>query len=68
MPVVFVKTFKGYEDRTTDLYQEVNSWIVSNKVNVVSVQTVLAHEPEGRSGMGDLLYTVIYKADKPVPE
>ena len=68
MPVVFVKTFKGYEDRTRDLDEAVNAWIVQHKVDVVSVQTVLAHEPEGRARTGDLLYTVIYKAAAPLPD
>ncbi len=68
MPVVFVKTFKGYEDRTADLDQEVNAWVTKHQANVVSIQTVLSHEPGGRSGMGDLLYTVIYKADQPIAE
>lgn len=68
MPIVFVKTFKGYEDRTQQLDDMVNGWITQHKVDVVSVQTVLSHEPGGRAGMGDLLYTVVYKADAPVEE
>ena len=64
--MIFVKTFKGYEDKTLQLDATVNAWIQSNGVNVVSIQTVLSHEPGGRAGSGDLLYTVIYRAEKPV--
>ena len=65
--MIFVKTFKGYEDKTSDLDDQVNSWIAETRAAVVSIQTVLSHEPESRSGSGDLLYTVIYKADVPLP-
>lgn len=68
MPVVFVKTFKGYEDRTRELDDAVNARAGRHNVDVVSVQTALAHEPEGRAGTGDLLYTVIYKAAAPLPD
>ena len=68
MPVVFVKTFKGYEDRTQQLDDEVNAWILKHQPSIVSIQTVLSHEPGGRAGTGDLLYTVVYKADAPVAE
>ncbi len=66
--MVFVKTFKGYEDKTAQLDRAVNAWIAKHKAVVVSIQTVLSHEYEARSGSGDLLYTVIYKADKPFEE
>lgn len=61
----FVKTFKGYEDKTAELDQAVNAWIQQHRASVVSIQTVLSHEPGARAGSGDLLYTVIYKADAP---
>ncbi|PCJ63200.1 MAG: hypothetical protein COA73_05475 [Candidatus Hydrogenedentota bacterium] len=64
--MIFVKTFKGYEDRTADLDKLVNEWLAEKKVDVVSVQTVLSHEPSSRAKSGDLLYTVVYKADAPI--
>jgi len=64
--MIFVRTFKGYEDKTGQLDQEVNAWIATNKVDVVAVNTVLSHEPESRSGSGDLLYALIYRADQPI--
>ena len=64
--MIFVKTFKGYEDKTAQLDQEVNQWIMRHKVKVASIQTVLSHEPGGRAGSGDLLYTVIYHGEGPV--
>ena len=35
--MIFVKTFKGYEDKTSDLDESVNGWIASNKVDVEAV-------------------------------
>ena len=64
--MIFVRTFKGYEDKTAQLDQDVNDWILSNKVDVVSVNTVLSHEPGARSGSGDLLYALVYRADQPI--
>ena len=64
--MVFVKTFKGYEDKTMELDKAVNSWILENKVTVVSIQTALSHEPESRARSGDLIYTVCYRAEKPI--
>lgn len=64
--MVFVKTFKGYEDKTLQLDATVNGWIQQHKAEVVSIQTVLSHEPNGRAGSGDLLYTVIYRAQAPI--
>jgi hypothetical protein len=66
--MVFVKTFKGYEDKTLQLDELVNGWILKTNANVMSIQTVLSHEYEGRAKSGDLLYTVIYKADQPFAE
>lgn len=64
--MIFVKTFKGYEDRTADLDKQVNEWVAKNRVDVRGINSSLSHEPEGRSGSGDLLYTVLYKADEPL--
>ncbi len=64
--MVFVRTFKGYEDKTADLDANVNTWIQQYKVDVVTVKTVLSHEPGGRAGSGDLIYTVLYRADAPI--
>ena len=63
--MIFVKTFKGYEDKTAELDRNVNQWIVEKKVQVVSVQTALSHEQESRAKSGDLIYTVVYKAEAP---
>ena len=49
------------------LDEMVNAWVEANKVDVKSIQTALSHEVESRAGSGDLLYTVIYRADEPVP-
>jgi len=63
--MIFVKTFKGYEDRTTEMDDAVNQWIVAQKVEVVGINSMLSHEAESRARSGDLIYTVLYKADKP---
>ena len=62
----FVKTFKGYEDKTALLDGMVNQWILDNKVEILGLETALSHENESRAQSGDLIYTVIYKADKPI--
>ena len=64
--MIFIKTFKGYEDRTRDVDAVVNGWIQQHQVEVVDIRPSLSHEPGARSGSGDLLYTVLYKADKPL--
>jgi len=64
--MLFVKTFKGYEDKTADLDAAVNQWIQDNGVDVVDIKTVLSHEEGGRARSGDLLYTVLYRSDSPV--
>lgn len=64
--MIFVKTFKGYEDKTMELDAAVNAWLQQSRAEVVDVKTVLAHEVGGRAGSGDLLYTVLYKADAPM--
>ncbi len=66
--MIFVKTFKGYEDKTGELDEKTNAWILEHKVQVMSIQTVLSHEYEGRANSCDLIYTVVYKADQPVTE
>lgn len=63
--MIFVKTFKGYEDRTAEMDDAVNQWIVAQKVEVVGINSMLSHEAESRARSGDLIYTVLYKADKP---
>ena len=65
--MIFVKTFKGYEDKTAQLDDAVNEWIASNSIDVKTIMAVLSHEPGGRAGSGDLLYTVMYGADTPIP-
>ena len=64
--MLFVKTFKGYEDKTMDLDNTVNSWMQEAGVEIVDVKTVLSHEVGGRAGSGDVLYTVLYRADAPL--
>ena len=64
--MIFIKTFKGYEDKTLMLDADVNTWIVQNKVDVVDIKSALSHEHESRAGSGDLLYTVLYRAEAPV--
>lgn len=64
--MIFVKTFKGYEDKIFDLDTAVNQWILRAQADVLDIKTVLAHEIDGRAGSGDLIYTVLYKADAPL--
>jgi hypothetical protein len=64
--MIFVKTFKGYEDKILDLDTVVNQWILGTRADVVDIKTVLAHEIDGRAGSGDLIYTLLYKADAPL--
>jgi hypothetical protein len=64
--MVFVRTFKGYEDKIAGLDESVNMWIQQNQVDVVTIKTALSHEPGGRAGSGDLIYTVLYRADAPI--
>ncbi len=65
--MIFVKTFKGYEDKTSDLDAAANEWISKNKVDVRGIEVSLSHEANARSRSGDLLFTILYKADQPVP-
>lgn len=64
--MIFVKTFKGYEDKILDLDSAVNQWIQSTQADVLDIKTVLAHEIDGRAGSGDLIYTILYKAAAPL--
>lgn len=64
--MVFVKTFKGYEDKLVELDKSVNEWIQSNQVRVRDIHASLSHEPEGRHKSGDLIYTVVYDAGAPI--
>ncbi|NIA13728.1 MAG: hypothetical protein GWP08_06570 [Nitrospiraceae bacterium] len=65
--MIFVKTFKGYEDKTSQIDAATNAWILANNVDVRAVEVVLSHEQGSRAGSGDLLFTVLYKADEPIP-
>lgn len=64
--MLYVKTFKGYEDRTHELDNLVNNWLQQSKVEVVDLKTAMAHEVDGRANSGDLIYTLLYKADAPI--
>lgn len=64
--MVFVKTFKGYEDKISQLDAQVNDWVQSNAVKVIDVKASLSHEFQGRAATGDLIYTVLYEAAAPV--
>jgi hypothetical protein len=64
--MIFVKTFKGYEDKTTQLDAQVNEWIQKGGVHVVDVKTSLSHEHQGRAATGDLIYTILYEAHAPI--
>lgn len=67
--MVYVKTFKGYEDKTSDLDATTNAWLTANAHKIKTVRDIkatLSHEPSGRSGMGDLIYTIIYEASEPL--
>ncbi len=64
--MIFVKTFKGYEDKLVALDAEVNQWIGQNAIEIVDVKTAMSHENGSRAGSGDVLYTVLYRNDAPV--
>lgn len=65
--MIFVKTFKGYEDKTLEMDAMVNEWIMKSSIKVVDIKCSLSHENGARSGSGDLLYTVVYDASAPLP-
>lgn len=64
--MIFVKTFKGYEDRVQEIDQAVNDWIQGSNAEVVDVKAVLSHEHESRAKSGDLIYVVLYRAAAPL--
>jgi hypothetical protein len=64
--MIFVKTFKGYEDKVQDIDKAVNDWILAGNIDVVDVKTELSHEAESRARSGDLVYVVLYRAAAPV--
>jgi hypothetical protein len=64
--MIFVKTFKGYKPTVMD--ESVNNWILANKVDVGDIKTTLSHEPGAQAGLDELMYVVLYKADKPIKE
>jgi hypothetical protein len=64
--MIFVKTFKGYEDKTLQLDAAANEWIHKNQADVVDIKAVLSHEHGSRAGSGDVLYTVLYRAEAPI--
>jgi len=66
--MIFIKSFKGYEDKPLVIDDRVNSWIKANNIEVVDVKATLSHEPGAKHGSGDLMYTVLYKADEPIEE
>ncbi len=68
MLVIYVRTFKGYEDKVRDIDNAVNEWIHANQVEAVDVKTVMSHEAGSRAGSGDLIYTVLYRAEHPLPD
>lgn len=65
--MIFVKTFKGYEDKTIQIDEAVNDWISAKAVDVVTVKTALGHPQTSTIVGGDLIYTVLYRADSPIP-
>ena len=64
--MLFVKTFKGYEDRIQEIDNAVNDWISSSNADVVDVKAVMSHEAESRARSGDVLYVVLYRAAAPI--
>ena len=64
--MIFVKTFKGYEDKTVQIDQLVNDWIKSKAVDVITVKTALGHPPSSAIVGGELIYSVIYRANAPI--
>jgi len=66
--MIFVKSFKGYEDKLGMLDEIVNDWVSAHQVQVMAINSSLSHEYEGRAKSGDLIYTVVYKADAVVKD
>jgi len=66
--MLFVRTFKGYEDRTREVDEHVNNWVAQHQVKVVDIKPLLSHEQGSRAGSGDLLICLVYEADRPIVE
>ncbi len=64
--MIFVKSFKGYEDKLHEIDAALNAWVKANQVEAVDIKTVLSHETGSRAGTGDLIYTLLYRAENPV--
>jgi len=65
--MVFVKTFKGYEDRAAELDAAVNEWARQQAVHLRAVQPVVGHKADAVALSGDLLQVVLYQAEAPRP-
>lgn len=57
--MVWLKSFKGYEDELDDLDRRVNDWIRDSHAEVVDVEITLAFQPGQKSG--DVIYTLLFK-------
>jgi hypothetical protein len=64
--MIFVKVFKGLEDKISQIEGATNEWIKRSAVRVLDVKVVLAHEPGARAASGDLVFVVTYEADQPI--
>lgn len=59
--MVWLKSFKGYEDELDDLDRRVNDWIRDAHAEVVDVEVTMGFQPGQKSG--DVIYTVLFKRD-----
>jgi hypothetical protein len=64
--MVFVKLFKGLDDKVSQLESAANEWIKTNNVTVRGISLSLAHAMESRTGSGDIVLVVSYEAEKPI--
>ena len=64
--MVFVKVFKGLEDKISQIEGATNEWIKNNRPNIRDIKVVMSHEPGGRAVSGDLLFVVMYEAEEPI--
>lgn len=64
--MVFLKVFKGLEDKISQIEGATNEWIKNNRPNVRDIKVAMAHEPGGRAGSGDLVFVVMYEAEQPI--
>ena len=64
--MIFVKVFKGLEDKVSQIEVATNEWIKNNRPNVRDVKIAMAHEPGGRAASGDILFVVTYEAEEPI--